>query len=275
MLSMSVVCRPVSVLVAGLLSTMTAHAALVGHWTFEGSHPTLDLTGNFAELQLQGTASISNGALNLSGSGMTATGWAQATMTAALPSLDSKTLVVWATMTGLDDVARAGALMSVDARTYDQFDGIVFAERQRNQWMNGSSFWSRTSDSFSGQESATGQPVMLAISYEVQAGQVRVEGYRDGLSMGSYFSSHPAVWSSNDLEVLFGPRHTQNGQVFGAISAQVHEARLYGSALTASEIGGLQMVSAQVTSPVPEASSIAMAVAGLLVAGMAARRRVQ
>jgi len=52
-----------------------SHADLIGHWTFETDNELNDLTGNFPDLLLVGTASVSGGALDVNGTGTTATGW--------------------------------------------------------------------------------------------------------------------------------------------------------------------------------------------------------
>jgi len=62
---------------AGSLAALstTGLAALVGHWTFETGNELNDLTGNFPDLALQGNATVSGGALDVNGTGTTATGW--------------------------------------------------------------------------------------------------------------------------------------------------------------------------------------------------------
>lgn len=219
--------------------------ALIGHWTFEPGSELKDLKGNFPDVILEGDAAINDGALDINGSGTTATGWAHTG--AGGVQIGNKTLVSWITLQGLEDVAKAGAPMSLDSAVTDKFDGIVFAERNVNRWMNGSSFFSRTpAEQFDqtavSEETAptpAGTKVMLAITYaDLGGGQVQITGYRDGVQMGTYSSPNFATWAAGEQEVLFGPRHTSPA-TNGGLDALVHEARLYGKAATAAEIMAL------------------------------------
>ena len=220
----------------------TLAQSLTGHWTFEGGSERQDLKGNFPDIVLKGDAVIANGALDLNGRGTVATGWAHSGV-GGLP-IGSKTLVSWISLQGLEDVAKAGAPMSLDSVLTDKFDGIVFAERNVNRWMNGSSFFSRSpAEQFElaelSEETAStldGSMVMLAITYQdLGDGQVEITGYRDGQPMGTYSSGGFATWVAGEQEVLFGPRHTSPA-TNGALDALVHEARLYAKAGTAAEI---------------------------------------
>lgn len=243
-------------------ATSSASAALVGHWTFEGGS-LADSTGNFGDLILHGDAAVSNGALDITGSGTTASGWASTPGGGV--AIGSKTLVSWITLQGLNDVAQHGAAMSLDSISVDKFDGIVFGERDANRWMNGSTNFQRTpADQFDqtavSVETATGSLIQLAISYESLGGdQVQITGYRNGDLMGSYTSGSFATWEAGDQEVLFGPRHTAPA-TNGALDALVHEARLYDTALAQSDIRALIMV------PEPSAPLLGMVAAGMLLA---------
>lgn len=237
----------------------SATAALVGHWTFDGDS-LADSTGNFGNLILHGNAAVSNGALDINGSGTTASGWAS-TPGGGI-ALGSKTLVSWITLQGLNDVAQHGAAMSIDSITVDKFDGIVFGERNANRWMNGSSnFFRSPADQFDqtavSVETGIGSVIKLAISYESLGGdQVRITGYRNGDLMGSYTSGAFATWAAGDQEILFGPRHTSPA-TNGALDALVHEARLYDTALSQLEIQALTMV------PEPSTCLVSLVAAGL------------
>ncbi len=117
--------------------------SLFGHWTFEPGSELKDLTGNFPDVILEGDAVVADGALNINGSGTTSSGWAHSGAGGGA-AIGNKTLVSWITLEGLEDVAKSGAPMSLDSAVTDKFDGIVFAERDANRWMNGSSFFNRT-----------------------------------------------------------------------------------------------------------------------------------
>ena len=59
-------------------------------------------------------------------------------------TINSKTLVSWVTLADLD--LRRGSALTIDTINVVQFDGIVWAERVANNWMAGSSFFTRTQD---------------------------------------------------------------------------------------------------------------------------------
>jgi hypothetical protein len=224
-------------------------ATLVGQWTFEGGS-LADTTGNFGNLTLSGDASFINGALNVNGGGTTASGWAVTSGSGGLTTIGSKTMVSWITLQALSASANSGSAMTLDSKTVDQFDGIVFAEKDANRWMNGSNGWSRSPDGQFDQTAAVEASidlntiVQLAITYQITGSDVLISGYRNGVSMGSYTSTGQAAsWAAGDQEVIFGMRHTNPiAPTTGALDALIHEARLYNGALTQAEIQGLVMV---------------------------------
>jgi len=254
-------------LTAILLLALPCPAALVGHWTFDGGS-LADETGNFGDLVLQGTATLTDGSLRVTGAGTAATGWA-ATTGASGVAIADKTMVSWITLETLSDVAVAGSAMSLDSLSVDQFDGIVFAERDANRWMNGSSNFNRTPpgqfDQPAALETSTGSMIKLAITYaDLGGGNVQITGYRNGELMGSYSSPNFATWAAGDQEVIFGKRHLTNATDGpGALNALIHEARLYDTVLSQSEIQALTMV--------PEPSIPLLSV--LAAAALLARRR--
>jgi hypothetical protein len=229
-------------------------ATLVGQWTFENGS-LADTTGNFVALQLMGNAAITNGALNVNGSGTTATGWAQTRGSATYPGLGgglaigSKTMVSWITLQGLENIVKAGSAMTLGSVTADQFDGIVFAERSTNRWMNGSSNYSRSNSAGDFNQTAAVETsidlntiVQLAITYENTGSDVTITGYRNGVNIGSYTDPDDVTWAAGNQQVIFGARQFYQGAPYGGLDALIHEARLYNGALTQAEIGGLAMV---------------------------------
>lgn len=237
-----------SILLAATLFASFSKAALVGQWTFENGS-LADTTGNFADIVLEGNASLSNGALDINGSGTTATGWAHASALPASSAISNKTLVSWITLQGLDPVARHGGAIAIDMQSGDRFDAIVFGERDVNRWMNGSSNFQRTPagqfDQAVALETVAPSPsiIQLAISYQdLGGGQVRITGYRDGIQMGQYQIGYFVTWAPGEYEIIFGPRHTTNNSVtHGALDALIHEGRLYNTALTQAEIQALEL----------------------------------
>ena len=222
-----------------------------GQWTFESGSELADLTGNFPPLELQGNATVSNGALDLNGAGTTSTGWAHSGIGGT--AITNKTLVSWITLQSLSDVANSGAAITLQTPTLETtgkfFDGIVFAEQYSNRWMNGSHMGWRSPlgqfDQAAAVESTTGSMIMLAITYQdLGGGNVRITGYRNGVQMGTYDSAHIASWAANDQVVVFGPRTLTDG----ALDALVHEARLYDKTCSAAEIQALNTAGPLATS---------------------------
>ncbi len=219
----------------------TASAALVGHWTFESGEELVDRIGNFPDLILKGDSLVAEGKLDVNGSGTSATGWAVSDSGSGAytgPTIKNKTLVVWTVLQGLNDVAKAGSLLTLDRVGSDHFDGIIFGERQNNRWMNGSSGFGRTADFAPGfEETDIGNLIQLAITYEhLDGGRLRVTGYRNAEQMGQYETGNPSQWDSGDAEILFGLRHGGLGGGPGGLDALIEEAQLYREALNANEI---------------------------------------
>ena len=260
-------------LLAGLLSVVASRASaeLVGQWTFNPNEELVDRTGNFPDIGLKGNAAVTvDGELDVNGSGTTATGWAVTEGGSySGPTITNKTLVSWITMQGLANVVQAGSAITIDRLSGDQFDGIIFGERQTDRWMNGSSFFRRTQDFSPGfQETTTGEKIQMAITYEHLGGQIRVTGYRNGEQIGQYTADTPSSWNTGDAEVFFGQRHGTTGGGPGGLDALIDEARIYDEVLTQAEIQALVPVPI-----IPEPSSIVLAAMGLLGVLTRMRRR--
>ena len=206
---------------------------LVGHWTFEKGVELKDLTGNFPDVKLMG-AKISKGALDVD-SGK----WAITVGEYKGPDITDKTLVSWATMQDIS--VTAGSILCIDKISGDHFDSIVYAERQPNQWMPGSSHFRRTEDPKPGfKETKTGIEIMIAISYkEAKATEVKI--YRNGEKIGGYEKGPTITWTAEDAEVMWGKRHGNVGGGPGDLDCLIHESRIYGVVLTEKEIKSLKL----------------------------------
>jgi len=216
--------------------------ALVGCWFFDDLSDSSP-GGYFPDLELKGDAAIVNGSLDVNGGGTNATGWAVTGGNYSGPEITDKTLVAWATLQGLEDVAKAGSLLTIDRTSGDIFDGIIFAERQTNRWMNGSSGFQRTKDFAPGfEETTTGDQVILAISYDNDGNNTQVTGYRNGVQIGQYDDEPASSWATGDAEVFFGKRHGHKDGGPGALDALIHEARIYNRVLTPAEVAMFQPV---------------------------------
>jgi len=249
---------------------------MVGQWTFEQGEELVDRTGNFGDLTLNGNATVSGGALTVSGTGNTASGWAL-TGDYHGSTITNKTLVSWVDLNSLGDGANSGSALSIDNIYWDMFDGIVFSELQPNTWMNGSNNGTRTNGgSFSYPQQAEtmgGQLLRMAITYAYDSwtGAMTVSGYRNDTLLGSYVSNDASLYYAGYTEVMFGLRHTYYGTPLGALNATIHEARIYDTALSASEISSLSMAP---VAPVPVPASMPLLFAGIAgLYGMKRRRR--
>lgn len=258
----------------GLL-TQTAVAGVIGLWTFEGGS-LKDSTGNFSDLTLHGSATISNGELLVSsqpGVIQVPTGWAGTNGTYSGPTISNKTMVVWLTLTSISNKQGYGSAMTIDSLTSDKFDGMVFGEFQTDRWASGSDTGTRSQNFNPGfQETTTGTMFQLAYSYGVSGGIVQITAYRNGVQFGQYNSGGAASWSGNDVEVIFGARHTLPYPPFtkGGIDARIAEARLYDTLLTQSEIAGLSLTG---SSAVPEPASFGIFAFGLGLAAVGSRKK--
>ena len=210
-----------------------AQANLIGQWTFEPGSETTDATGNWGDLNLNG-ATVTGGKLDLNaGSHVLTTSYSGSV-------ISEKTLVAWVEIEdlGVED----GSPISLQATNVDKFDGIIYAEQQARRFMAGSSNFSRTQAFSPGfEETETGTLVCIAITYQDEAGSLRVSGYRNGQPIGSYLKGSLVSWSDADAEIIFGPRHTQpnNGTLYGSVDMLLEEARLYNRALTDEEMADL------------------------------------
>ncbi len=235
-----------SLLTAGLfIITLSLSAqlppGLIGHWKFEGSNPNADLTGNWGDLVLAGGASFVGGKLDVvNGSLVRTTSYSG-------PAISSKTLV---SFLNLDDLSvRAGSAITIDKTNIDQFDGIVYAERQPFRWMAGSNSYTRTQDFVPGfAETTPDEEIMVAITYEVIGANVQITLYRNGIQYGTYLDNPVVGYDSTNAEVLFGARHTPpSGGLRGGIDGQIEEAMIFDRALTPAEIQSLSPSSASDT----------------------------
>jgi hypothetical protein len=146
--------------------------------------------------------------------------------------LRAKTLEAWVRLDSLTQ--RGGGVISIQTPEGNEFDAIVFGEREPGRWMAGSDFFRRTS-SFGAGEDLEGdkQLVHLAITYSPDG---VITGYRNGKPHGkSYKSNGPLTYKAGSAVVIFGCRHEPAGgnkMLAGTISV----ARLYDVALSPAQV---------------------------------------
>ena len=230
----------VVLLMLGLsMLTQAAQENVVGHWTFEPGEELKDLTGNFVDITLKG-AEVKGGQLDV-GAGK----WAVASGYDG-PDIGEKTMVSWASLDNLD--VQAGSVLTIDRISVDEFDAMVFGERQPHRWMAGSSFFRRTQDAKPGfEEKKTGELIQMAYTYEDEGGNAHIKLYRNGELFGDYTQGALATWEKDDAEVFFGIRHGNTGGGPGNLDAHIEEARIYGEVLSQAEIQKLRVGGEPVT----------------------------
>lgn len=207
---------------SGRTLQLPARPAPVARWEFEGNRQ--DVIGD-ADATHRGQPQVQEGRLQLN----QAAGYAR---TAPLPfDLHEKTLEAWVRLDRLDQ--RAGAVICVHSTT-DQFDAIVFAERESHKWMAGSDFFRRTKNLDAPPEQTADQEfVHLAISYHADG---TIACYRNGQPYGSpYQSGGLQPFLAGQWYVQFGLR-TGGPGASRQLQGQVEAAQLYNVALTAEQV---------------------------------------
>ncbi|MBN1443218.1 MAG: GH32 C-terminal domain-containing protein, partial [Planctomycetes bacterium] len=154
-------------------------------------------------------------------------------------TIADKTLVAWVAPADLEQ--RGGSVLTLE-NPGGEFDAIVLGEIQSRKWMAGSDFHRRTERSQDASPPETAGPdtmVQIAIAYRDK----EVAIYRDGAEYARYtMSLSPAVFSTESI-VVMGLRHLDAGGP-RFFSGQIEEARIYDSALDASQIAALRPVEA-------------------------------
>ena len=215
---------------------------LIGHWDFSSNNPLVDKTGNWGDIELLGGASIVNGTLDVDANSFART--SNGTYAGNVP-ITSKTLISYVAIQDLN--VGSGSAMTIDNVSGDNFDGIVYGELNAFQWMNGSTFFRRNQTLNPGfTETVANQVVQMAITYEVANGEVTITVYRNGSVIGSFTDPDDTSWDPNNVEILFGARHSLPNQI-GGLDAQISKAFLYDRALTAQEMAQFNDVSATAT----------------------------
>ncbi len=203
---------------------------LLGWWLFDNEK---DEIGNWDDIDLHG-AELKDGQL------IVETGkWAHA-LEYTGPDIEEKTLMTWVALDNL--AATKGSALTLDKATEDQFNAIVYAERQPNQWMSGSSWFHRTEDfPKAHNEKKEGEMVYLAFTYEDKGGTYKITGYRNGESLGSYEKGDIKTWPTGDAEAIWGKRHTNGLGGPGDLNAHIEESRIYSVALTEDEVNEMEI----------------------------------
>jgi len=173
------------------------------------------------------------GGVRLSAAGASFDGKTGLLRTPPLPfELRAKTLEAWVRLDTLTQ--RGGGVMSVQTPDGQEFDAIVFGEREPGRWMAGSDSFRRT-QGFDGPEEteAANREVHIAVVYSADG---TITGYRDGKPYGrGYSSKGPVVFAAGKAVVVFGCRHEPVGGN-RMLAGTVTFARLYDTALSAEQV---------------------------------------
>ena len=192
-------------------------------WDFEGSAD--DLKGHIP-LKLEGNARIEHGALVLDGDK------SYARSEPLKRNFTTKTLEAWVLLDDLEQ--QGGGVITMQDLKGNVFDSIVYAEKQKKEWLAGSDFGKRTKD-FSGvlEQDAAKFPVHIAISYQADG---KVTAYRNGVQYGKGFKADDVPqFKAGDSQILLGLRH---GGPSGnrLLRGRILRARLYDRALRLPDI---------------------------------------
>lgn len=139
---------------------------------------------------------------------------------------------------------RGGAAISLQTPGGDQFDAIVFGERQPGHWMAGSESFQRTRELGGTKEtSAAGEFVHIAITY---AANGDITCYRNGIVYGKPYNAGPPLpFDAGQSQIVFGLRHAPVG-AGKLLSGIVRDAAIYDRALTAEEVAATAGVPNQI-----------------------------
>ncbi len=225
-----------------LAATVPAPAGLVHQWTFN------DGTANDSAGTTHGTlyngATISGGQLQLDGvNDYFRTG-------PLAESLSNRTLMVWVTLSNLTQ--RGGSALTLEDPTgADRFDGIVYGEQVANRWINGSDNarrWNTPAGTTASPVETSLGRVSIAIVYgDPGSSDNNIKIYRNGALYADYTPAYPRTnYPAGVADVLIGVRHSDRAGDTGTaggsdafLAGSIDEARIYDTALTASEIAGI------------------------------------
>ena len=216
----------------------TAANGLLHKWSFADA-TTRDTAGN-THGELYGGARVEKGRLHIMDNDQH-----MIVAEGLKPIPVDKTLVVWVTNNQLDR-ANSG-ILSIEngARpTNEVFDAIIYNESipgtKAGQWRAGSERWTRTNRAatdFGDERTAgeAGSEVMIAVVYDSKAGKIGV--YRNGKPYDSYSAKLHAFGEA--AKVYLGTFAEGIAPAYSSFYGSINEARIYGIALTQSQVAQL------------------------------------
>ncbi len=145
-----------------------------------------------------------------------------------------KTLVSWVCLA--NTTQQGGSALTIQCG--DQFDGIVFGEKEAGKWMAGSDNYRRTQgDQRGGAVEKSDDKTLIQMAIVYQGKQITI--YRNGELDASYEADNLDLLSAKDNMTVFGLRHqgTGSGQ---NLQGSIEDARIFDRALTVGEVKKLQ-----------------------------------
>ena len=148
------------------------------------------------------------------------------------PDTTEKTLVSWVEI--LNEDVKGGSILTI--QDGEQFDGIIFSNREGGTWLAGSDEDLRTEknpENASADKATSDALEQVAIVYE--GNEIRI--YRDAELQTSYEAENVDLLNSESNVVVFGSSLLG---FEGWISASIEDARIYNQALSVEELKSLQ-----------------------------------
>jgi len=246
--------------------TLKRGDSLAHRWSFNDG--TANDSAGTAHGTLYGTATVTNGALRLSGSSGT-----NRMETAAFGSAlgTDKTLAVWCTLDDpVTDAQSSGSPLSIVNSAQTVMDALVYGEETARQWMNGSDMWYRTpygtgvGNGGALESAASTNEIMMVIVYDSAAAN-KIQLYRNGVLYAQH-NKGALVSFEDTAKAVFGPRHTDHtGMPQGYLNGKVNEARVYRTGLTAAQVAALHAAGPDsIPQMLPSDTSIAVAAGATL-----------
>ncbi|MEI8288226.1 MAG: GH32 C-terminal domain-containing protein [Verrucomicrobiota bacterium] len=148
--------------------------------------------------------------------------------------LTDKTLVAWVSLANLNQ--QGGSALTIQSG--DEFDAIVFGERARGKWMAGNDRYRRTQrDQSANAIESAGPEAVVQVAMVYEGANVRI--YRNGESYATHTVPPVQLLRAPNPIAVFGLRHVGAGNG-SFLAGSIEDARIYGRALTVTEIQSLR-----------------------------------
>lgn len=250
-------------LLALIATVGSAPAGLVHQWTFNDGTANDSVGTNHGTLY--NGATVSGGQLHLDG----VNDYFRTSPLAQ--TLSNRTLMVWVTLSNLTQ--QAGSALTLENPTgNDVFDGIIYGEQVTNRWINGSDNalrWDFSGGTEASPVETSLAKVWIAIVYgDPASGADNIKIYRNGVLAADYNPGNPLItYPAGVADVVIGVRHSDlvggSGTPEGFdefLAGSINEARIYDTALTASQIA--EVSNGQIVLDNPGFESPALGVGG-------------